>query len=117
MDRNEKRYTLAMHRGFPVRRRAVVIGVANGKSNSEIARAMGVKVYTIKTQLKLACETVGADDRAGLVALSLRLRLIRFRDVVMPGECPGVETLPNYCRCACEGCANHCSAHQTKGSS
>ena len=115
MERNEKRFTWAMRKGFPARRRAVVVGVANGKSNREIAKEMGIALSTVKTNLKLASETVGADDRAGLVAISLRLRLIRFRDIVMPGECPGSETFPNYCRCLCQGCLDHCSAHQTKG--
>jgi len=29
----------------------------------------------------------------------------------MTVECPGVETSPNECRCPCEGCKYHCSAH------
>lgn len=29
-----------------------------------------------------------------------------------PASCPGDETAPNTCRCACEGCRHHCGAHQ-----
>lgn len=115
MGRNERRFAWVMRKGLPPRRRAIVVGVANGRSNAEIAKTMNITVGTVKTNLKIAFETVGARDRAGLVALSLRLGLIRFKDVVMPGECPGIETFPNYCQCDCQGCLHHCSAHQTKG--
>lgn len=30
---------------------------------------------------------------------------------IAEGRCPGYETDPNICRCGCEGCKNHCSAH------
>lgn len=31
---------------------------------------------------------------------------------IAEGSCPGYETIPNICRCACPGCAHNCSAHQ-----
>ena len=31
---------------------------------------------------------------------------------IAEGRCPGYETEPNICRCACEGCKHSCSAHE-----
>lgn len=31
---------------------------------------------------------------------------------IAEGHCPGYETEPNICRCACEGCKHNCSAHK-----
>jgi hypothetical protein len=33
---------------------------------------------------------------------------------IAEGRCPGYETEPNICRCTCEGCKHHCSAHREK---
>ncbi|MFJ6729434.1 hypothetical protein ACIQPQ_31480 [Streptomyces sp. NPDC091281] len=32
-----------------------------------------------------------------------------------PASCPGYETSPNPCRCPCDGCGHHCSAHNPDG--
>lgn len=31
---------------------------------------------------------------------------------IAEGRCPGYETIPNICRCACEGCQHNCGAHR-----
>ena len=30
---------------------------------------------------------------------------------IAEGRCPGYETTPNVCQCACSGCASSCNAH------
>lgn len=31
---------------------------------------------------------------------------------IAEGRCAGYETIPNVCRCPCEGCKHNCSGHQ-----
>lgn len=98
-------------------RRAVVVGLANGRSNGEIGLDLKIKTETVKTYLQIIFKDFGMRDRAGVVSIALRLGLIRMEDVVLPGECPGAEQVPNYCRCLCEGCKHHCGAHHSNGES
>jgi DNA-binding CsgD family transcriptional regulator len=97
--------------GISPRRRAVLLGVANGRSNKEIARDLFVSVETVKTNLSFLTKKFGAGDRAHIVALALRSGLIHPTEIVVPGECPGTVSKPNYCRCSCPGCQDNCTYH------
>ncbi len=54
----------------------VLEAVADGKSNKEIAAAIGIAEDTVKTHLRRLFEKLGASDRAQAVAIALRQRII-----------------------------------------
>jgi DNA-binding NarL/FixJ family response regulator len=54
----------------------VLEAVADGKSNKEIAEAIGIAEDTVKTHLRKLFERLGASDRAQAVAIALRQHLI-----------------------------------------
>lgn len=96
------------------RQREVLVGLANGLSNEQMARDMGISVHSVKTHLENLYKNlrVTGHGRAAAVGAGIRLGLISLWEVTLPGECPGHETVPNYCRCPCEGCKHNCAAHQ-----
>ena len=55
--------------------RDVVIAIATGQSNQQIAETMFVSPYTVKTHANRAMTKVGARDRAQLVAYAYRAGL------------------------------------------
>ena len=59
-----------------VREIQVLEAVADGKSNKEIAAAIGIAEDTVKTHLRKLFEKLGASDRAQAVAIALRQHLI-----------------------------------------
>lgn len=61
--------------GLTPREHAVVVAVAQGHSNEEIAREMFVSPFTVKTHANRAMAKVGARDRAQLVAFAHRAGL------------------------------------------
>ena len=54
----------------------IVEAVADGRSNKEIAAAIGIAEDTVKTHLRRLFEKLGASDRAQAVAIALRQRII-----------------------------------------
>ena len=58
------------------REREVVIAAAEGKSNTEIATAMFVSPFTVKTHANRAMAKVGARDRAQLIAFAYQAGLL-----------------------------------------
>jgi DNA-binding NarL/FixJ family response regulator len=54
----------------------ILEAVADGRSNKEIAAALGIAEDTVKTHLRHLFEKLGASDRAQAVAIALRQRLI-----------------------------------------
>lgn len=97
---------------IPPQRMAVLVGAANGKSNEEMARAMNVSLGTIKCHMAALFDHLGIQNRAHAVGLALRLKIIAPEQIVQDGECPGVRTIPNWCRCDCSYCTSHrCDQH------
>lgn len=62
------------------REREVLIQVATGRSNAEIARALFVSVATVKTHVSRLLTKVAAHDRAQLVVFAYET------GVVVPGR-------------------------------
>lgn len=68
---------VAAGRGTLTAREAQILeAVADGRSNKEIAAAIGIAEDTVKTHLRRLFEKLGASDRAQAVAIALRQRLI-----------------------------------------
>jgi DNA-binding NarL/FixJ family response regulator len=59
-----------------VREREIVVAVAVGRSNAEIAAELYVSPYTVKTHANRAMTKVGARDRAQLVAYAYQAGLV-----------------------------------------
>lgn len=77
------------HRPLLSKRRVeMLVHVANGRGNKEIAVAMGCSLATIKTQMRLTCRRLGAQDRAHAVAIALRMRIVHFSDIAVPAPDP-----------------------------
>jgi DNA-binding NarL/FixJ family response regulator len=57
--------------------REVVVAIASGLDNAQIAAAMFLSPYTVKTHLNRAMTKVGARDRAQLVAFAYRAGIAR----------------------------------------
>lgn len=55
----------------------VIEAISHGVGNRGAAELLGLSPDTVKTHLKQASRLLGAKDRAHLVALALRLRLIQ----------------------------------------
>jgi DNA-binding NarL/FixJ family response regulator len=51
--------------------------VADGRTNEQISRAIGASLSTVKNQLALLFEKLGAEDRASAVAISFRRGWLR----------------------------------------
>ena len=99
------------HPGVSPRRRDVLLGVANGRSNDQIAKDLGLGVETVKTHLAFLTRQFEAKHRAHIVAIALRKGLLSPTEITVPGECPGGDARPNYCRCTCPGCQDDCQYH------
>jgi DNA-binding NarL/FixJ family response regulator len=59
------------------RERDVVVLVADGRTNEQIARLLGVSLSTIKAELSTIFAKLGATDRASAVAACFRRGLLR----------------------------------------
>ncbi len=66
----------AGHGTLTAREAQILEAVADGRSNKEIAAALGIAEDTVKTHLRRLFEKLGASDRAQAVAIALRQRLI-----------------------------------------
>ncbi|GAA1015575.1 LuxR family transcriptional regulator [Streptomyces sp. F-3] len=62
-----------------VREREVLVQVAGGHSNDEIAKRLGVSPLTVKTHVNRAMSKLGARDRAQLVVIAYESGLVRPR--------------------------------------
>ncbi|MHC0431068.1 response regulator [Streptomyces sp. O3] len=62
-----------------VREREVLVQVAGGHSNDEIAERLTVSPLTVKTHVNRAMAKLGARDRAGLVVIAYESGLVRPR--------------------------------------
>ncbi|MFP3990826.1 response regulator transcription factor [Streptomyces sp. E11-3] len=62
-----------------VREREVLVQVAGGHSNDEIAERLTVSPLTVKTHVNRAMGKLGARDRAGLVVIAYESGLVRPR--------------------------------------
>ncbi|MGI8425621.1 MAG: response regulator transcription factor [Actinomycetota bacterium] len=63
--------------GRPTKRELeVLIAMAEGKSNKEIARSLGIGAQTVKTHVSHILTKLQAPDRAGAVALAFRKGLV-----------------------------------------
>ncbi len=89
-----------------------LLGTANGLTPVQIGRVLGITAPTVRSHLAYCRKKLQVHSVAHAVAQAIRLKLIKPHQIVLPGECPGFETYPNYCRCACEGCKHHCAAHK-----
>jgi DNA-binding CsgD family transcriptional regulator len=98
-------------------RLAVLVGIVNGKTNAEMARAMCVTEDTVASHVwglfkKLEIHDRGSGSRGLAVALGMRYGLITPDQVVLEGECPGARVMPNWCRCSCNLCqTGDCAEH------
>ena len=54
----------------------VIRHVADGRSNRDIGKAMGLSALTVKSHLARIARKLGTGDRAGMVAISLRAGVI-----------------------------------------
>ena len=63
--------------GLTPKEREVVVAIASGLDNAQIAGAMFLSPYTVKTHLNRAMTKVGAKDRAQLVAFAYRAGIAR----------------------------------------
>lgn len=92
-------------------RRAVLIGLANGLSHKQMAKALHLALPTVHTTVLHMYKKLGVNDRGHAVAVGFSKRLISGLDVLDDGECPGPGVYPNYCKCRCDGCKTNCRNH------
>lgn len=74
------------------REKEVLVLVANGKTNHEIAEQLWITVRTVKHHMTGLLRKLGARDRAHLIALSFQLGLLQV-------NCTEGPSLPPECRC------------------
>ncbi|GAA2363981.1 response regulator [Streptomyces sparsogenes] len=78
-DDGEGAYDAARLDALTVREREVLVQVAGGLSNDEIAARLEVSPLTVKTHVNRAMAKLGARDRAQLVVISYETGLVRPR--------------------------------------
>lgn len=70
----------------------------------------------LRAELSFARKSEATDTErlSHLEGENARLRADNARlEKLLATTCPGYEATPNPCRCGCEGCKHHCSAHQS----
>ncbi len=60
--------------------------VANGKTYTEIARALGIATQTVKNHMTLIKLKLGAKNKAHATAIALRCSILPLSDVTAPPE-------------------------------
>lgn len=65
------------HRDLTYREVDVLMLVALGKSNAQIAGLLGLTVNTVKTHLKRVAEVLGTRDRSNALATAIALGFVR----------------------------------------
>ncbi|MBB5118715.1 response regulator transcription factor [Streptomyces eurocidicus] len=61
--------------------RRILLLIARGRTNREIAETLGVSEWAVKWRLRELCRVLGARDRAHAVAQGIRSGLISVRDM------------------------------------
>lgn len=76
----------ALH--LTVQQRLCMLGVANGRTNQQIAASMFLSVNTVKTHLRLIFQQIGARNRTHAVGICLRTGAIRPEEIIstQPGK-------------------------------
>ncbi|MEO3973030.1 response regulator transcription factor [Streptomyces sp. CAU 1734] len=77
-DRDARKYSARLE-ALTVREREVLVLVAGGLSNDEIAERLQVSPLTVKTHVNRAMAKLGARDRAQLVVIAYESALVRPR--------------------------------------
>jgi DNA-binding NarL/FixJ family response regulator len=67
--------------GLTEREREIMIMVAGGLTNDEIAERLRISPYTVKTHVNRAMTKLGAHDRAQLVMIAYESGLVRPREI------------------------------------
>ncbi|MGW6531427.1 LuxR C-terminal-related transcriptional regulator [Streptomyces venezuelae] len=75
-----------MRRALTNRQRKVLALVANGNSNRQIARWLGIHERTVCRHLAEIYRSLGANDRAQAVALGFRYGDLTQDDIHEPGQ-------------------------------
>jgi len=73
-------------RTLTARQRQVLLHAANGKTNMQIGRLLGIDPQTVNRHLVAAYAALGARDRANAVAISLRHGEIGMGDIQLPEQ-------------------------------
>lgn len=81
----------------------VLIGLANGLSHTEIARAMNLRRYTVASHVQHAFADLGVNDRGHAVATGFVRRILRPEHLILRGQCTARKDLI-ICRCNCGPC-------------
>jgi DNA-binding NarL/FixJ family response regulator len=69
---------------LPPRQRQVVVLLPLGLTNAQVAERLCLSTWTVKTHLRLACETLGARSRAHAVRIGFNVGLITLRRRQVP---------------------------------
>jgi DNA-binding NarL/FixJ family response regulator len=64
----------------------VIVQVASGLSNREIAQLFGISTPTIRNQIHLCMKKLKLVRRSQLVIFAHQLRLVNLDDVLLPGD-------------------------------
>jgi LuxR family transcriptional regulator, transcriptional regulator of spore coat protein len=75
-----------MTRELTPRQRQVLLLVANGNTNQQIAAWLGITADTVKDILGLAYRTLGATDRAQAVAIALAVGELGVHQIHIPDQ-------------------------------
>ncbi|MFF7184678.1 helix-turn-helix transcriptional regulator [Streptomyces sp. NPDC008222] len=79
-------------RPLPFRRRQVLVLVARGCTNEQIARALGITPRTVNRHLAEVYAALGARDRANAVAIAFAAGLLEAGDLELPGIAAALST-------------------------
>ncbi|GAA2985114.1 response regulator transcription factor [Streptomyces fulvorobeus] len=77
-------------RALTTRQREVLVLVANGNTNAQIGRCLGISSATVNRLLANAYGVLGAHDRAQAVALAMRHGDLTADDIRVPAPQPTV---------------------------
>lgn len=70
--------------GLTAREREVLVALARGASNAEIAQQLGIGVETVRTHVANVFSKIGVDSRLQALAFALRYGLIDLDDLLPP---------------------------------
>jgi DNA-binding CsgD family transcriptional regulator len=108
----QKPFVVMRRKRLSRQRTAVLVGLANGKTDRQMAKAMGIRVSTVQSHVAYLFNDLQVHSREHAVALGIKLGFLTEREIVLDGECPGPAPHPNYCRCTCSNCQDgNCGQH------
>lgn len=73
-------------RPLTARRRQVLAMVANGHTNAQIGRALGIHERTVNRHLAEIFQVLGARERANAVAIALATGQLGAHDIQLPDQ-------------------------------